>query len=199
MGETESATHPLGPRFRDAFSIALVLHGAQVKKGTRVPYLAHLLAVTALVLEHGGDEDHAVAALLHDAIEDAGADVRPLIARFGPRVAAIVEGCTDTDLQPKPPWRARKEAYLTHLAAAPPDVVLVAMADKLANVRSILADHRAIGDQVFERFSGKKDGALWYYRAIANVCAGKEPLSLYHELAGAVEELAARAGGGPVE
>ena len=199
MAATEAAAHPLGPRFRDALSVALVLHGAQVKKGTSVPYLAHLLAVTALVLEHGGDEDHAVAALLHDAIEDAGTDVRPLIARFGSRVAGIIKGCTDTDVQPKPPWRARKEAYLAHLAAAPPDVVLVAMADKLANVRSILADHRAIGDRVFERFSGRKDGTLWYYRAIVNVCAGKEPASLCRELAGAVEELEARAGGGPVE
>lgn len=199
MSETETAAGPLGPRFRDALGVALVLHGAQVKKGTTVPYLAHLLAVTALVLEHGGDEDQAVAALLHDAIEDAGAEVRPLIARFGPRVAAIVEGCTDTDVQPKPPWRPRKEAYLAHLAAAPAGVVLVAMADKLANVRSIIADHRAIGDRVFERFSGRKDGTLWYYREIVRVCSGKAPATLFLELERAVADLEAVAGGGPVQ
>ena len=199
MAETGTTPRPLGSCFRDALSVALVLHGGQAKKGTTVPYLAHLLAVTALVLEHGGDEEQAVAALLHDAIEDAGADVRPLVARFGPRVAAIVEGCTDTDIQPKPPWRARKEAYLAHLAGAPADVLLVSMADKLANVRSIITDFRAVGDQVWERFRGKKSGTLWYYREIVNVCAKKTQSTLFHELERAVAELESLAGGEQVQ
>ena len=199
MAESETAARPLGPRFRDALSVALVLHGGQAKKGTTVPYLAHLLAVTALVLEHGGDEDQAVAALLHDAIEDAGADVRPLVARFGSRVAAIVEGCTDTDVKPKPPYRARKEAYLAHLAEAPPDVILVSMADKLANVRSIITDYRAIGDRLWERFNGGKSGTLWYYGAIVDVYAKKTQSTLFRELERAVRELEGLAGGEQIQ
>lgn len=198
MAETELAARPLGLRFRDALTVAMMLHGEQVKKKTNIPYLAHLLAVTALVLEHGGDEEQAVAALLHDAIEDAGAEVRPLVARFGSRVAAIVEGCTDTDVQPKPPYRERKQRYLEHLAHAPDDVILVCMADKLANVRSIIADFRVVGDRIWERFSGGKSGTLWYYREIVNVCAQKTRSALFHELERAVRELEGLAGLGPV-
>src|SRR5690242_16149089 len=120
----------LSSRFEDALGYAARLHAGQVRKGTGVPYVAHLLAVTALALEYGADEETAIAALLHDAVEDqGGAATRAAIQqRFGARVAAIVDGCTDTDVTPKPPWQARKEAYIAHVLVAPPDVRLVSAA-----------------------------------------------------------------------
>ena len=120
----------LGERFDQALLYAGRLHARQVRKGTRIPYVAHLLAVTSIVLENGGDEDEAIAALLHDAVEDqGGASVRREIeARFGPRVAAIVEGCSDSQVVPKPPWRARKEAYIAHVQQASASVRLVSAA-----------------------------------------------------------------------
>ena len=133
----------LSPCFDDALVFASRLHAGQLRKGTPVPYVAHLLAVTATVLEHGGDEDEAIAALLHDAVEDqGGAATRAKIRRrFGENVAAIVDGCTDADTIPKPPWQQRKEAYLAHLVGeTSPSVRLVSSADKLHNVRSIIAD-----------------------------------------------------------
>src|SRR6266571_1946710 len=122
----------LTSRFEEALTFATQLHAKQLRKGTTIPYVAHLLAVTALVLENGGDEDEAIAALLHDAIEDqGGAATREAIRRrFGERVVAIVHGCTDTDVTPKPPWRARKEAYIEHLRHASPSERLVALAAK---------------------------------------------------------------------
>ena len=165
--------HPsfLGPRFEQALIYATQKHSGQTRKSTGVPYVAHLLSVTALVLEAGGDEEQAIAALLHDAVEDCGgapvlADIR---ARFGDRVANIVDGLTDTDQSPKPPWRARKEHYLRHLREASEDVRLVSVADKLHNVRSILADYRLIDDAVWERFAGRREGTLWYYRALLDI------------------------------
>ena len=115
---------PLGERFEEALVYATRLHGAQLRKGSAVPYVAHLLAVTALVLEDGGGEEEAVAALLHDAVEDQGGDAtrQEIRRRFGDHVTALVDGCTDTDVVPKPPWRERKERYLEHLATAPPEV-----------------------------------------------------------------------------
>ena len=137
----------LSPRFEEALLFAVRLHADQVRKESGIPYSAHLLSVAALVLEYGGDEDMAIAALLHDAIEDqGGAPTREAIrARFGDRVTAIVDGCTDAEIQPKPPWQARKEAYLAHLPTAPAEVRLVSAADKLHNARSVLADYRQVG------------------------------------------------------
>ena len=136
--------------------------------------------MAALVLEQGGDEDLAIAALLHDAVEDQGGPAtREVIrARFGDRVTAIVDGCTDADTQPKPPWRARKEAYLAHLPDASADVRLVSAADKLHNARSVLADYRQVGDALWARFRGGKVGTLWYYRALVTAyrAAGSSPL-----------------------
>ncbi|MCX7168598.1 MAG: HD domain-containing protein [Rhodocyclales bacterium] len=134
----------LTARFSEALTLAHHLHGGQVRKGTAVPYVAHVLAVAGIALEHGADEDEAIAALLHDAVEDCGgapvlADIRH---RFGDRVADIVSACSDTDVTPKPPWQARKEAYLAHLKDAPASVRLVSAADKLHNARTILADYR---------------------------------------------------------
>src|SRR3954470_1989487 len=121
---------PTSGRFRDALVYAAELHVDQVRKGSDTPYVAHLLAVTSLVLEHGASEDEAIAALLHDAIEDQGgaATREEIRRRFGDAVTAIVDGCTDADVIPKPPWRARKEAYVAHVRTAPPSVRLVSSA-----------------------------------------------------------------------
>jgi (p)ppGpp synthase/HD superfamily hydrolase len=155
-------------RFDDALVLAHQLHIDQTRKGTTIPYISHLLAVTSIVIENGGSEDEAIAALLHDAVEDAGGDpIRSVIRdRFGATVLEIVEGLTDTDQTPKPPWRARKEAYIAHLGEASSSVLLVSLADKIHNARSILWDLRNEGDSVWSRFTGGKDGSLWYYRAL---------------------------------
>jgi len=161
----------LGPRFEQALVYAAQKHAGQTRKSSDIPYVSHVLSVAALVLEAGGDEDQAIAALLHDVVEDCGG--APVLAeirqRFGQRVAFIVDGCTDTDQTPKPPWRARKDDYLRHLRGAGEDVRLVSVADKLHNVRSIVTDYRSLGDAVWERFAGRKDGSLWYYRALLDI------------------------------
>ncbi len=158
----------LSNRFNQALAFAAELHAQQQRKGSGVPYVAHLLGVTSIALEYGANEDEAIAALLHDAIEDqggvaTGAEIR---RRFGDAVATIVEGCTDAHSIPKPPWRERKELYLAHLPSASPSVLLVSASDKLHNSRSILQDYRAIGETVWDRFKGGKTGTLWYYRAL---------------------------------
>jgi (p)ppGpp synthase/HD superfamily hydrolase len=164
----------VGKRFREALVLAAELHEHQKRKGGNIPYVAHLLAVAAIVLEHGGDEDEAIAALLHDAIEDAplelGANWVPnwLRFRFGERVLDIVEGCTDADVKPKPPWRARKEAYIARVRKEPASVILVSASDKLHNAGAILADYREIGDALWHRFNkdAGKAGTIGYYRGL---------------------------------
>ncbi len=182
---------PLTARFRQALDFAVKLHADQVRKGSGAPYVAHLLGVAAIALEHGADEDEAIAALLHDAVEDQGGPpIRAEIERrFGPRVARIVDGCTDTDTIPKPPWRGRKEAYLAHLVDADASVQLVSAADKLYNVRSIVQDYRELGEALWSRFSGGRDGSLWYYRQVSDVLSGSLNNPLTAELARAVAEL----------
>jgi (p)ppGpp synthase/HD superfamily hydrolase len=170
----------LGSRFRQALTYAARLHARQTRKGTARPYIGHLLGVTAIVLEHGGDEDTAIAALLHDAVEDQGG--RPRLAeirhKFGRRVARIVEGCSDSFTDPKPPWRQRKEDYLRHIGKASADVRLVSAADKIHNAREILSDLRVAGDDVWSRFKGGKEGTLWNFRALVNEfrAAGSSPI-----------------------
>ena len=183
--------------FEDALAFAAQLHSRQVRKGTAVPYVAHLLGVASVALEHGADEDEAIAALLHDAVEDQGgaATLGKIRERFGETVAAIVEGCTDTDQMPKPPWRPRKEAYVAHVASASPSVRLVSAADKLHNARTIVADYRRFGEDVWRRFSGGRDGTLWYYRALVDAYRAHGPTPLVEELervVGEMEELAGR-------
>jgi (p)ppGpp synthase/HD superfamily hydrolase len=158
----------LGPRFLRAFLFAAEMHSGQLRKASTIPYIAHLMGVASLVLEAGGDEDLAIAALLHDVVEDCGgaAMLKEVGRQFGKRVAKVVDGCTDTDRDPKPPWRERKEKYLAHLKDADSDTRLVSAADKLNNVRSILSDYRAIGESVWLRFNGGREGTLWYYRAL---------------------------------
>jgi len=154
----------LGDRFERALSFATHLHREQCRKGTGVPYAAHLLGVASLVLEDGGTEDEAIAALLHDAVEDQGgrARLQEIEHEFGNRVAHIVEGCTDTASIPKPRWRTRKEAYVHALASHDGSVRRVALADKLYNARATLLDYRRLGDELWERFNPEAD-QLWYY------------------------------------
>ena len=147
-------------RFQDALIYATRLHANQTRKGSTTPYIAHLLGVTAIVLEAGGDEDQAIAALLHDAVEDQGGmqTMEVIRNRFGEHVALIVDGCTDAYQTPKPPWKERKEEYIQHLGDVPAEVRLVSLADKLHNARSILADLRSQGGQTWDKFNGGKDG-----------------------------------------
>lgn len=174
----------LSERFREALDFAATLHARQIRKGSGVPYVGHLLAVAANVIDYGGTEEEVIAALLHDAVEDQGGDVAraEIRSRFGPEVARIVDGCTDTDVQPKPPWRERKERYVAHLAHAPADVRLVSACDKLHNARCILRDYRHRGDDVFARFRGGRDGTLWYYRALVSAYRAHGPHPLVDEL-----------------
>ena len=172
----------LSDRFRQAFDFAFQLHKDQGRKGSQTPYLAHLMAVAALVIEDGGSEDEAIAGLLHDGPEDQGGEavLDQIEMKFGVRVARIVEGCTDTLETPKPPWRQRKERYLAHLPSASVQVRRVSLADKLHNASTILADYRLMGDKVWERFRGGKDGTLWYYRTLRDefLKDGRSPMAL---------------------
>jgi len=191
--KSKSETVTLGPRFEKALLFAKRKHDGQTRKSTTVPYIAHLLGVASLVLEAGGDEDLTIAALLHDVVEDCGGApmLKEVRRRFGKRVAHVVDGCTDTDVNPKPPWRQRKEDYLKQLRAADADVRLVSAADKLHNARSILADYRDTGEAVWERFQGKRDGTLWYYGALLDEFRRGETNPLIKRLERVINELEA--------
>ena len=186
----------LTARFSQALAYAFELHGEQLRKGSGVPYLSHLLAVAAIALEHGANEDEAIAALLHDAVEDQGGPrIRVEIRRrFGSVVAEIVDGCTDADTLPKPPWRERKEKYLAHLATANASVHLISAADKLHNARSLVQDYRAIGEPLWDRFNGGRSGTLWYYRAVVTALASARHIGLVEELERVVRMLESLAG-----
>ena len=188
-----------GEKFENALLYATRLHKDQTRKGTGVPYVTHLLTVAAIVGENGGTEDEAVAALLHDGPEDKGGKERleDIKSRFGDAVAEIVDGCTDTYEDPKPAWRPRKEAYVEHMRAASAPVRLVSSADKLHNARSILADLRSLGDDLWDRFTGGKEGTLWYYRALVEAYkeAGTNPVvEELDRVVEEIEELAQRGG-----
>ena len=188
--------------FERALAFATRLHAKQVRKETDIPYISHLIGVAGLVLENDGDRDQAIAALLHDSIEDCGVyypgGVDALKERicedFGDKVLAIVEGCTDAETIPKPPWRERKERYIAHLEDAPPEVLLVSCADKLHNARAVVADQRVMGNALFERFTGKRDGTLWYYESLAEVFGRRGPDHLAAELNRQVETMIQLAG-----
>ncbi|MBI2760044.1 MAG: HD domain-containing protein [Chloroflexi bacterium] len=158
----------LTTRFEDALTYAAMLHAGQERKESGVPYIAHLLSVAALVLEDGGSEDEAIAALLHDAVEDQGGleRLRAIAVRYGEAVAGIVFACSDTVESLKPPWLQRKQRYIEHLGTQPLSVLRVSRADKLHNVRGILADYRQQGEALWSRFTGGRCGILWYYRAL---------------------------------
>lgn len=183
----------LGPRFQSAFRFAAAKHAGQMRKASSIPYLAHLMGVASLVLEFGGDEDMAIAALLHDVVEDCGGEamLKEVRRKFGARVAKIVDGCTDSYGDPRPPWRERKENYIQHLQHADAETRLVSAADKLNNVRSILADYRNIGEAIWARFNGGRDGTLWYYRTLLEEFQRCGPSRLIGELELEVRELEA--------
>jgi (p)ppGpp synthase/HD superfamily hydrolase len=161
----------LSQRFDAAFMMASNLHRTQTRKSTQIPYLSHLMAVSGLVLENGGSEDEAIAGLLHDAVEDQGGSATLKLIRheFGDAVAEMVSALSDTDETPKPPWRARKEAYLLHLEDASQAVLRISAADKLHNARSILRDYLIFGEDLWNRFSAPAAEQLWYYRSLADV------------------------------
>ncbi len=165
--ETPKLTH----RFEQALIYTNQLHSKQIRKGGDVPYMSHLLSVAALVLENGGDEDEAIAALLHDAVEDQGGNAtrEVILDMFGTRVVEIVDGCTDADTIPKLPWEERKQQYIEKLRYASASVRRVALADKLHNARSILSDLFREGEATWKKFQGGKEGTLWYYRTLLEV------------------------------
>jgi len=174
----------LSPQFERALTYATRIHGGQLRKKTRIPYIAHILGVAAIAMEYGANETEAIAALLHDAVEDCGGAkrLRDIERKFGTDVARIVEGCTDTDKKPKPPWLERKKAYLAHVRYASMPTKLVSASDKLHNVRAILMDYRKEGERLWSRFNSGKQGALWYYRALVNALSGQRIESLVQEL-----------------
>jgi len=158
----------ISEKFEEALVYATQAHGNQMRKKTGIPFVAHILGVTAIALEYGASETEAISALLHDTVEDCGgADrLRDIREKFGDDVAGIVDGCTDTYETPKPPWLKRKRAYIEHLKDSDSSTRLVSASDKLHNTRAILAELRRHGTDVFDRFGGKKDGTLWYYRTL---------------------------------
>lgn len=188
----------LGAPFEEALGYALRVHGGQTRKGTAIPYMAHLLGVASLVLEDGGSEDEATAGLLHDAVEDQGGAERleDIRRRFGDRVADIVSACSETLEQPKPPWLTRKQRYLDHLRALTDEAKLrVSLADKLHNARSLLADHRVEGDELFVRFNAPKEQQRWYYGQLVEIFTASPLKSgMIDSLAAAVAELFASTG-----
>jgi (p)ppGpp synthase/HD superfamily hydrolase len=190
-------TTRLGPRFLRAFVFAAEKHKGQTRKASSIPYVAHLMGVASLVLEAGGDEDLAIAALLHDVVEDCGGApmLKEVRRRFGSRVAKVVDGCTDAYTDPKPPWRERKESYIARLRNEDKETRLVSAADKLNNVRSIVSDYRAVGDSIWSRFNGGREGTLWYYRTLRDEFLKDRPNRITRDLALAVRELVRMAGG----
>jgi (p)ppGpp synthase/HD superfamily hydrolase len=182
----------LGQRYGDAVVWATELHDAQVRKASAIPYVAHLLAVSALVLESGGDEDEAIAALLHDVLEDTTATRADIEERFGVRVADIVAACSDTEKRPKPPWRERKEQFVERLRTQGDESTLrVVAADKIHNARSMVRDHRDLGAGLWERFNAGPSEQIWYHRAIAEVVRTRLGGALAADLDDAVAALAA--------
>ena len=191
MTESHPSVPVLTERFDLAYLMASAHHRTQVRKGTAVPYVSHLLAVASIVLEMGGTEDEAIGALLHDYVEDGGgpAGLERIRRAFGDDVARIVLANTDTDVEPKPPWRARKEAYVASIAAKRPDELRVSLADKLHNARAILLDYRTHGDALWARFkAGEGESVRWYYEALRAAFAERRD-ALGPGAAPALEEL----------
>lgn len=152
-------------RFEEALDFAAHAHRGQRMKGGSIPYMAHILGVAGITLLYGGNEEEAIVALLHDVLEDTQATPEELEERFGARVRTFVELCSDTQEQPKPPWRPRKEHHLQVLETAPKEVLFVYAADKLQNARAMLKDYRVVGEELWDRFKGGKEGTFWYYRS----------------------------------
>jgi (p)ppGpp synthase/HD superfamily hydrolase len=185
----------LSEKFMEAMVFANQVHGNQTRKNSEIPYISHVLAVTALVLQDGGSETEAISALLHDTVEDGDGEqtLVEIEERFGPQVAKIVLSLSDTIETPKPPWRPRKEAYLEHLRTAPPEVLRVSLADKLHNARTIFEDLKINGKKTWKKFNGGKSGTLWYYRSLYKIFSLHLPGHMTDELGrvlALIEELA---------
>jgi GTP pyrophosphokinase len=197
MRETFTDLPILTDRFDRALHLASDHHRAQLRRGTEIPYMSHLLGVTSLVLEMGGTEEEAIAGLLHDTVEDGGGEamLERIEAEYGADVARIVFANSDTIVEPKPPWLERKRAYVESVAAKRPDELRVSLADKLHNVRTILRDYRTHGDVVWTRFRAGEDGVRWYYRAMHEALTerrdalGAAAIPLLDELGWTVDEL----------
>ena len=189
----------LSNTFLEAVKFAFDAHSQQTRKGTDNPYIGHPLHAAAIVLDAGGVEDLAIAALLHDVVEDQGGEpmLHQIQDKFGDRVAKIVKACSDSMGEPKPPWRERKERYIQHIASADADIRLVSAADKFSNAQAILADLRAMGDKLWDKFKAGKDDQLWYYRSLVDAFAQGPPdprvTRVLHELRNVVEQIHALA------
>ena len=181
----------LTPKFEEALVYATRVHGGQLRKKTQIPYIGHLLGVTAIAMEYGANETEAIAALLHDAVEDCGGPERQreIEEKFGKEVGEIVAGCTDSDQTPKPPWRERKEKYIAHLKTASASTRLVSASDKLHNTRAIVHNLREDGEEVWDRFKAGKEGALWYYRSLVTAFREHGDSPLIDELDRVVTEM----------
>jgi (p)ppGpp synthase/HD superfamily hydrolase len=181
----------LPKRYKNALKFSFKLHQGQERKGSEIPYLAHLLSVSSLVMENGGDEDQAIAALLHDAVEDQGGyqTLDRIRKKFGGTVAEIVAGCTDAYTDPKPEWKPRKIAYLENLRGADKKILLVSLADKVHNARSILADLQDKGDAVWKIFKGGREGTIWYYQSLVDIFDETGFTRLKEELHHLVDEI----------
>lgn len=189
-----AAKQGFGPKFDEALLFAHSLHRHDVRKGTGKPYISHLLGVCSLVVDYGGDEEMAISALLHDAVEDHGGHpmLEEIRVRFGDRVAHIVDGCTDSyvlDATKKEPWRPRKEAYLARVLTEDADVRMVSAADKLYNCRTIVRDLRRDGLAALDRFNGGRKDTVWYYDELVRVFRRAGTSELVEELAISVEEM----------
>ena len=192
----------LDERFVDALSFAREKHHGFVRKGTRIPYLSHLLAVSSLAIEDAASDplldgqfmDIAVAAVLHDVVEDTPVSVGEVADRFGSEVARIVESCSDAESVPKPPWRKRKETYIQHLEDVDQAVLCVALADKRHNARCIVNDATELGSEVWNRFSAGPEEQIWYYSKVAEVLTRRRPGLAAQELSGSVARLCDLAG-----
>lgn len=191
-----TTTPKLGEAFAAALNFAADKHRTQVRKGGDIPYVGHLLSVAGLVIEAGGGETEAIAALLHDSAEDAGGEATLAEIRevFGAAPADIVAECSDTVETPKPPWRQRKQAYIEHLEHASDGAVLVSLADKLDNARGLLRDHRRHGEDLWQRFTVHDPAEhLWYYTSLLAVFRRRRPgCWMVDELGRVIDELAAR-------
>ena len=187
----------LSSKFEDALQYAARIHNEQLRKGTEIPYVSHLLGVASIALEYDADEDEAIGALLHDAGEDQGGQARidDIRKRFGGKVADIVEGCTDTVEIPKPDWRTRKEKYIASIPKKSKSIRLVSAADKLHNARAILRDYLLLKEEIWKRFTGGKEGTLWYYRELVTVFRKAGGNSLIDELDRVVTEIERLANG----
>lgn len=181
----------LGPRFDEAVQYASGLHRLQTRKESPVPYMAHLMAVCALVLENGGDENQAIAALLHDGPEDQGGEtiLQEIHARFGADVAGLVAACGEPLELGKREWQSRKEGFLAHIASAPQRAVPIIAADKVHNARSIVQDYVTVGSGIFKRFNGGEAGTKWYYQQLAATLRPIAPTALGDELVALAERI----------